>query len=162
MATLRQAASRLEKISTALEADVNQLATDIVSGVAGELARNTPVDTALARSNWITSTGAPHVGVLFPYKPYPSRYSRGPRGGRRTGGNFRERINTNSVIEQARVAMIRRRPDETIYITNNVDYIGHLNDGKSQQAPAGFVQRAVIVGSSNAIRKFKFRNLRAA
>ena len=159
--TLKNLRDRMEQVHEAVALDVKQLVTDIVSGVAGELARNTPVDTALARSNWITSIGSPHNGILFPYKPYPSRYTRGPRGGRRAGGSFRERINTNSVIEQARVAMIKRRDDAPVYITNNVDYIGFLNDGKSEQSPAGFIQRAVTVGSTNAIRKFRFRNLRA-
>ena len=154
-------AGRLDKVAEACAADVKQLVTDIVAGVAGELARNTPVDTALARSNWTTSLGSPVSGILFPYKSYPSRYTRGPRGAVRKGGSFRERINTNSVIEQARVAMIRRADDQPIYITNNVDYIEYLNQGKSQQSPAGFIQRAVTVGSANAIRKFKFRNLRA-
>lgn len=159
--TFRDLATRLPEYSEALGRDVKQLVTDIVAGVAGELARNTPVDTALARSNWHTSLGSPATGILFPYKAYPSRYRRGPRGGIQRGGSFRERINTNSVIEQARVAMIKRRDDEPVFITNNVDYIGFLNDGKSQQAPAGFVQRAVSVGSTNAIRKFRFRYIEA-
>ena len=157
---LRQFGGRADQIGEALERDLNQLVTDIVATVAGEVAKRTPVDTALARSNWITSLGRPATGILFPYKAYPSRYSRGPRGGVRKGGKFTERVNTNSVIEQARVTMIRRRADEDVFLTNNVEYIGHLNAGRSPQAAAGFVQAGVAAGQSKAVRQFKFRHLR--
>ena len=33
--------------------------------------------------------------------------------------------------------------DDDLYIANNVGHIGKLNDGSSQQAPAGFVESAV-------------------
>jgi hypothetical protein len=35
---------------------------------------------------------------------------------------------------------------QTVWIVNNLPYIGRLNDGHSTQAPAGFVEAAVQVG----------------
>lgn len=152
---------RLEETARLAERDVRQAVSDVVSSVAGELARNTPIDTGLARSNWITSIGSPWLQVMFPYRAYPSRYRRGPRGGIQKGGRFGERINTNSVIEQARVAVLGWKPGDKIYITNNTDHIEALNDGKSPQAPAGFVPKAVTVGVAKALKGFRFRNTRA-
>ena len=37
----------------------------------------------------------------------------------------------------------------SIYITNNVPYIDRLNNGWSQQSPAGFVDKAVQVAVTN-------------
>lgn len=36
--------------------------------------------------------------------------------------------------------------NSSIHITNNLPYIGALNDGHSKQAPAGFVRTAVMEG----------------
>lgn len=153
--------NRTDAIGEALEKDINQLVTDIVSTIAGEVAKRTPVDTALARSNWVTSVGRPATGILFPYRAFPSRWRASTRSGKiGKGGKFTERINTNSVIEQARVAMISRKPDQDVFLVNNVDYLTHLNAGKSPQSPAGFVQAGVAAGRTKAIRQFKFRHLR--
>jgi hypothetical protein len=39
-----------------------------------------------------------------------------------------------------------KKPGMPIYITNNAPYIRALNDGSSMQEPAGFVERAVLIG----------------
>lgn len=36
------------------------------------LARETPVDTGVARSNWVMTVDAPFTGVIPAYAPYPS------------------------------------------------------------------------------------------
>lgn len=36
------------------------------------LARETPVDTGVARSNWVATIGTPFGGVIPAYVPYPS------------------------------------------------------------------------------------------
>lgn len=154
--SLNQLAARVGKIRQAIDRDVHQLNTDIVASVARELAARTPVDTALARSNWLTSVGSPDTSIRFPYKSYASRRRRNRRGNFNTGGNFRERINTKSVEEQARSAMIRHDGDTPVYIRNNVPYIGRLNKGHSPQAPAGFALIAVSTGVALAVRKFKW------
>lgn len=44
---------------------------------------------------------------------------------------------------------------DTIYIANNLPYIRRLNDGHSQQAPAGFVDKIIQRARSSVKDKFK-------
>lgn len=152
----------MQALGGATERDINQLVTDIVANVAGELARRTPVDTATARSNWTTSLGGPASGVLFPYKAYKSRWRQDRRGRLGKGGRFGETINTKSVMEQARVALIARTPDASAFITNNVEYITALMRGHSQQAGAGYIMAGVSVGITKGVRSFRWHYVRRA
>lgn len=160
--TMHNLAGRMRDIGEAVERDINQLVTDVVANVAGELARRTPVDTAMARSNWHTSLGAPASGTLFPYKAYKSRWRQDRRGKLGKGGRFGETINTKSVMEQARVALLPRTPDALVFITNNVEYIGALMDGHSQQAPAGYIYAGISAGITKGIRSFRWHYVRRA
>ncbi len=111
----------------------------VVAGVAGaalhEVVRSTPVDTGLARSNWIVSLNAPSLAKVAPHNPYP-KFS-GPKVG--------ETANADAAI-QIGVGVISGFRSGAIFIQNNLDYIAELNDGSSNQAPALFVQKAVKVG----------------
>ena len=89
----------------------------------------TPVDTGRARANWQAQIGSPARDVL---------------DGEDKGGNATLARNANIIRA--------RRGGGTIYISNNVAYIGVLNEGSSSQAPAGFVEMAVNAGI-NAIRR---------
>lgn len=102
------------------------------------LARDTPVDTAEARSNWRISIGRPLSGVIAPYKPYLSRWSP-PYG---PGGSKGESTNLSQVTAQGK-ARLSRYKTGSIYISNNVPYIGPLDRGHSKQTSGGFVARAV-------------------
>lgn len=99
------------------------------------LVRNTPVNTGKARSNWVASSNAPFKGVIPPYAP-----------GRRLG--ITEQANATAAITQARsvIARFDGRRISSIYLVNNVDYIGKLNSGSSIQQPAMFVERALQTG----------------
>lgn len=104
--------------------------------VRGALAANqaivlaTPVDTGRARANWQANVGSALTGALTDID--------------RSGGD--------TISRNAR-KISGRRPGsgQEIHITNNVDYINQLNQGSSAQAPAGFVETAVMV-ALNAIR----------
>ena len=95
---------------------------DIVRNVARELDQHTPKDTGRAAANWIPSIGRPAVT---------------PRGGFPLA-KARER-------QGAGLASLAgyRLGQGNAHVTNNVAYIEALNDGHSQQEPAGFVQRAI-------------------
>lgn len=111
----------------------------------------TPVDTGHARGNWILSVGAPALGEL------PGRGS--------ADGN-------------AASILAWTLHDGPIYINNNTPYILRLNDGWSDQAPAGFIERAIdealafvnakfvnariVVGSMNSIGGEAAENLASA
>ena len=91
----------------------------------------TPVDTGQARGNWFASLGRPVTSASS---------ATSKTGASRIGGNA-------GVIAGA-------LPEVDIYISNNVRHIGPLNNGSSAQAPAGFIQQAVIAGQ-RSVRKMK-------
>ena len=94
----------------------------------------TPVDTGRARSNWIVELNAPRRATVEPYSP--------GTGGSTAGAN------TTAALEQGRavISTYNGLRDSAIAISNNLPYIGRLNEGSSAQAPAGFVQKAVQSG----------------
>jgi len=87
----------------------------------------TPVDTGRARANWIVTVGDPA--------------GEADRPNDKSG---------QSAIAQGQGQIAARRPGETIYITNNVEYIGFLEEGSSAQAPNGMLQAARQVAEAVA------------
>lgn len=121
--------------------------TRIMKAAAIAVDRNvvsdTPQDTGAAASNWLVSIDKPLTGVIPPYAP-----------GMKLGKGFPG--NTNAAIQQGKVAIgsFNIKKNNAIFISNNIDYIGLLNDGKSKQAKPLFVQRA-IQRAVLEIKKFK-------
>jgi hypothetical protein len=109
---------------------------DVATAVGPPVVYGTPVDTSRARANWQGSVGQPATGVLFPFPQTPPT--------EHSGGI----IGLRSIDEAARNY---RGHQNGIYIVNNLVYIGALNDGHSTQAPANFVQSAVLT----AVRKVR-------
>lgn len=104
---------------------------------------STPVDTGRARSNWLVSVGVPRGGVIEPYAP-----------GNKLG--LGENKNAQGALDQARRAVAVRPEGIPVFIVNNVDYMGLLNNGSSRQAPANFVEIGVerAIGAIQASRIF--------
>lgn len=115
-----------------------------------QLAKETPVDVATARSNWRISIGRPLTGIIPAYRPFASRH-RPPYAG---GGSKGERANLNSVVAQGK-AKLQRYTKGTIYISNNLPYIGPLDRGHSRQTSGGFVARAVMAAITKTSPKIK-------
>jgi len=90
----------------------------------------TPVDTGRARSNWIAALGGPASEVIEAYAP-------GEEGST-------EAANTQAALDQGAAVISGYRSGQEIHITNNLPYIQRLNDGYSAQAPANFVEQAVM------------------
>lgn len=91
------------------------------------LREDTPVDTGWARANWIPSVGEPALLDSHLKDPNPGAVM------------AREQVHSaglNAVLGW-------KVGDGPIFVTNNVPYIGALNNGHSAQAPAGFVQIAL-------------------
>lgn len=128
---MRQTAIQIETGATAMTRKV-ALVIDQTLVIA------TPVDTGRARSNWVVEVGKqPTRDTREPYSP-------GDHGS--TGA-----ANASAAIAQGqRAVMAYNREDEYIFITNNLHYIKDLNEGKSPQAPPGFVQTAIARGVSVA------------
>jgi hypothetical protein len=132
MAGLLDLAASLERKAKSIDEAASKLAVDTALTIVGDLAFKTPVDTSQALSNWQVSLGSPVDSKIPPY--YPGE-----------GGSTRN-SSAQSTIDAAKNALKQKRPGVTIYISNVLPYIRRLNDGYSKQAPAGFVERAVLIG----------------
>jgi hypothetical protein len=127
MATPEQFNRNMGRLGTRVTRNADQLVRKVVMAVDQTVVMATPVDTGRARANWIASLNA------------PSETTTASRD--RSGG---------SAISQAAgvVARYDGDSDTEVNITNNLDYIGRLNDGSSAQAPADFVGEAVAKGAA--------------
>lgn len=141
MVNLRGFASKMRRLGRRVEKNSPKVARFVALAVDQAVVTATPVDTGRARSNWFASVGAPRSGVSEAYVP---------GSGGSTGA-----ANTAEAITQATAATRGlTREGQSIYITNNLPYIGRLNQGSSAQAPAGFVEQGVKAGV-NKLREIK-------
>jgi len=127
--SLRDFSVRMRRRVREVEVGVDRIVRETALLCDRELVLTTPVDTGRARSNWQVSVGAAETEAI-------PAYSEGEGGS--TGA-----ANAQAALDQGRAAVAGRGQGQTIFITNNLPYIGRLNDGYSAQAPAGFVQTAV-------------------
>lgn len=106
-----------------VERTVQRIALNVVAN----LQEDTPVDTGWARANWIPEIGTPFEGTA------------GTREAAESG-------NVDVATQQFGIAKVATayKLGPPIYITNNVPYIERLNEGSSSQAPAAFVQAAIL------------------
>ena len=100
-----------------------KLALQVLAGVI----RRTPVRSGRARANWHVDIDSPRSSVD-------------------------ERLDPGGASTQARGASVigRARPGQDVWVTNNLAYIGRLEDGHSGQAPAGMVALTVADVRSQA------------
>lgn len=139
---------RMKELGKRIDRNVPTLLRKVALSVDQAVVVATPVDTGRARSNWRASVNAPLTGTIPPYVPS----TRGKAAGPNTAAAIQQAVAAVSTVDSAK---------DVIYISNNLPYIGRLNDGYSAQAPAGYVQRA-IGAASNAVRVSKLleRSLR--
>lgn len=135
---LQELANNLEARAKAIPELANRLAKHVAETIVIELATKTPVDTSKAISNWQVTLNSPATAEI-------NAHYEGSHGS--TYGQ-----SSSETISLARALLRNKKPGQTIFITNNADYIRKLNEGSSSQAPAGFVEAAVLVGI-NSIRK---------
>jgi uncharacterized protein CbrC (UPF0167 family) len=107
-----------------LESEVARVLKETALNVVTEVARDTPILTGQAQSNWLTNIGSP-----FPFYVANEDVANGA---------------AQDSIDWAKRVLQRVQYTDTIHITNNVPYIVKLNRGTSKQAPALFVQTAVL------------------
>jgi hypothetical protein len=127
-------AQRMKQLGQRIEKNSDALVRKCALAVDATVVLATPVDTGRARANWQVELNAPAIGTTTRLSP--------------SGAES---------IAAARTKIAQYKggtPKAAIHITNNLPYIGKLNDGYSKQAPAGFVEKAVMVGVS-AIQNVK-------
>lgn len=137
--TMRGFSKRIKTIAKEVGVNSNSMMRKTVITVASAVALRTPVDTGRARSNWQTQIGSAAGGVI-------NNFAKGSKG--TTGAAAVAQVTSQAVAEMERLKV----SDTDVYISNNLVYIDALNKGSSQQAPAGFIQSAIMAGLS-AIRK---------
>ena len=123
-------------IVEALEGFIEKVVKSIVLDVVANLVRapgegGTPVDTGWARANWIPVIGRPSRGAA----------KGGSRADRLSGAR---QLQAQQETAIAAIATGYRLSMGAVFVANNVPYIVRLNEGSSKQAPAGFVQAAII------------------
>lgn len=123
MADLRQFAKRIRELGKRIENNAYATVRKVALAVDAAVVIATPVDTGRARANWQVNIGSPATGTREPTDQ-----------------------SGQAAIEQGKTEIAQYKGGSAIHITNNLPYIGRLNDGWSAQAPSGFVEKAVLVG----------------
>lgn len=132
--SLKTFAPNLSLLTLQIVGNIDEAVRKVALAIDQTVVMATPVDTGRARSNWLVNVGSARTDVIDAYFP----------GG--SGSTAPENI--NAALEQAKNAVAGYTSGSTIYISNNLPYIGRLNEGWSRQAPAGYVLQAVQAASA--------------
>lgn len=129
MASPQEFQQRMASLAAKVQDNADKTVRKVAMAVDQTVVMATPVDTGRARANWIAALD---VGVTNTVETLD------PSGGQ--------------AIAQAAgvIAGYKGKPSgrSEIHVTNNLAYIGSLNDGSSRQAPKNFVQQAVKAGAA--------------
>lgn len=132
MASLLDLANRMQKLGDDITTEANAHKIKVAETILGDLVHVTPVDTSQALSNWRVGLAAKVIGKIPPYYP-------GEQGSTKNAS-------ARAAFDAGRAIIRSAKPGQAIFISNNLPYIRRLNDGHSKQAPAGFVERAMLLG----------------
>lgn len=146
MAGLLALAQSMNRLAVIVPLVGNDVAKQVASTIMNDLVQVTPVDVGKALSNWAVTLNAPS------FEPIPA-YAPSPRGSMKRGQwthavdpSITAQANVPPTLEAAQAIIDAKLSGQPLFITNNVDYIVALDQGTSDQAPAGFVDRAVLLG----------------
>lgn len=131
MANLRDLATSMRKRAAVVETMGNTLSQAGTQAMLETLVEVTPVDTSAALSNWQVNLNNPPADELPPYFA-------GSHGSTRASSGQEALTEGTAEIE-------RKKPGQTIFLSNMVPYITRLDEGSSSQFPGGFVPRALLV-----------------
>lgn len=139
--SLLDLATRLEKVAYDIDTLYSNLAVSVALTILGDLVYKTPVDTSQALSNWQVSLISPiPLGGEIPAYHYGV-------------GGWTRGASATEAIQAAKQVLSGKKPGDTIYLSNVLDYIVPLNQGSSRQQAAGFVERAVLLGRIQVRRR---------
>ena len=142
MATPAVFLRRVKKLPDCVIGGVARAHRSSALGALAAVSKNTPVDTRLARSNWVANIGSIDLSE-------------------RAIRSFQEVVDEGraTLSESAlRSAMLGSGDIVEIHIANGGDkvhYLEYLNRGSSRQAPAGFVQSALFRGGVAGLSRAK-------
>jgi Bacteriophage HK97-gp10, putative tail-component len=133
-------AKRMTGLSKTVEKQANAVTQGVATELLQQLVVETPIDTGKAKSNWLVGVTVNPTEVLEPRVP-------GEKGST-------SQSTIAATIEEGKARIALRKTNQDIYIANNVDYIGSLNNGTSKQAPSNFVQKSVYL-AADSLKKAK-------
>lgn len=139
---LLKLANRLNKYADKIETSASDAVVKAATAILTKLSVTTPVDTSRALSSWIVTLDNPSSDKNLPYV----------HGKKGSSANASAKV----MLRVGYAVLKTKKPGQTVYITNNQPYINELNNGSSQQQPAGFIERSVMVGNKE-LRKFKVK-----
>jgi hypothetical protein len=113
----------LDEFADQIGVDVATVVKKLSFDIFADVVAVTPVDTGRAMNNWVISVGSPSRHVTS-------------EGGAKSGV-------AASKASEAAGALATVSPFDTVWISNNLPYIGFLEEGSSDQAPSGWVERAI-------------------
>jgi hypothetical protein len=142
--TLLDLSKDMKKIAGSFKKEASRAAVYVAETILYDLAYKTPVDTSQAISNWQIRLKEP-ISSGKELEPYYE----GEHGTTRN-------MSAQESIAIGKSKLQRKKPGDSIFISNVLPYIKRLNDGYSSQEPAGMIERAVLLGR-NVIKNFKVR-----
>jgi hypothetical protein len=148
--TFGELSKQFRELAATLPIRANQAKQVLASTVDADLLRVTPVDTGQAVSNWQVTLDTPATEPIPAYAPAHEGYMKQTKGVKawthKAPPEVTRQANAAPASEAARTTIQAAQPGQPIYITNPLDYIELLDQGHSSQAPALFVDRAIILG----------------
>ena len=129
-------AKKLRKFAKDIPKKNNEIKKAVLLEGATLVVADTPILSGQAQNNYFFANTPDKVSVTY-----------GPFNGARGG---------TMSLARAQKAAQALKPGQDVYMTNNLPYIGWLNDGYSTQAPARFIQTAI----ARAIRVIEKQRIR--
>lgn len=142
MPNLHDLANRLRQRADAAKSIGPLVAREVVRAIAHDVIAHTPVDEGHTVSSWELGIGQ-----------QPSADRTAHVAGQKGSTASENRAQAIAAVEA--VLASPKRPGVPYVLSNGSEAIGFLNDGSSRQEPAGFVERAILVG------RLKLRELNA-
>lgn len=143
-------ATYLDKLPAKIAEGASQVAVLTTLAIVADLGSITPVDIGTAMSNWDVTLDTPALDDFHPaFEPGVPFQRTGPGQVNPNAPATRE-ANLPILLDVANAILSNKIPGQSIFITNNTPYIVDLDNGTSVQAPAGFVDRSLIVGRETA------------
>ncbi|WVW77406.1 tail completion or Neck1 protein [Stenotrophomonas phage vB_SmaS_Bhz59] len=122
----------MARIALGTQQNADRLTRTVALAADQAVVVSTPVDTGRAKSNWIVELGSAPSDTIEPYAE----------------GEFGSTAaeNEQAALQQGESVIAGYNGDLNvdIHITNNLPYIEELNAGSSYQAPANFVEIALV------------------
>jgi hypothetical protein len=133
MGSLKSFTIKMDKLSVKLGTSVEKVKRATAIAVHQTITVATPVKTGRAKNNWNAELNRPNrtkiLGEVFD-----------------KSGQI--------AVTKAKAVINQSNDADSIWISNNLDYIVDLNNGSSKKAPAGFVQKGIQT-AVNFIKKAK-------